>query len=91
MEMQKLINLLTEANIPFDVRDCWGTPQVCYPSANNDTMVCDAVCHLGSYGYDAGLLEIMGLVDFMAVGDDVEGWLTAEEVFSRIQKHYQGK
>lgn len=91
MEMQKLINLLTEANIPFEVRDCWGTPQVCYPDANDKTRVCDAVCHPGSYGYHNGLLEIMGLVDVADVGDDVEGWLTAEDVFSRIQKHYQEK
>lgn len=90
MEMQKLIKMLTEANIPFEVRQCWGTPQVCYPPRHYGYgTICDAVCHEGSYGYSAGLLEIMGLVDFEEVGDEVEGWLTAEEVFSRIQNHYQ--
>ena len=35
-----------------------------------------------------GLLEIMGLVDEEEVGDSVEGWLTAEQVFERWQKHW---
>lgn len=86
MEMQKLIEMLADAGIPFQVTSCWGTPQVCYPS--DAERVCDAVCHSNSYGYSEDLLEIMGLVD-SAADDDVEGWLTAEEVFSRIQKDYE--
>lgn len=89
MEMQKLITMLTDANIPFEVRDCWSTPQVCYPTSAD--RICDAVCHFFSYGHESGLLEIMGLVDVEEVGDEVEGWLTAEEVFSRILKHYKGE
>ena len=46
----------------------------------------DAICHRGSYGVNEGLLEIMGdIVDEEAVGDRVEGWLTAEEVIERIE------
>lgn len=88
MEMQKLMNLLDEAKIPYEIRDCFGAPQVVYPNSNPNEQVCDAVCHPGSYGYDCGLLEIMGLVDFKTVGDDVEGWLTATDVFKRIKAHY---
>lgn len=41
----------------------------------------DAICHYGSYGYEQGLLEIMGSI----TGDsDVIGWLTAEEVIERL-------
>ena len=85
-EMKKLINLLEKSNIPFETRDCHGTIQVCYPSIK--TMICDAICHDYSYGHEEGLLEIMGLVDEDTVGDTVEGWLTAKEVYGRISEHY---
>ena len=46
----------------------------------------DAICHGGSYGHKAGLLEIMGsLVDPKIDGDSVVGWLTADEVIERIE------
>lgn len=46
----------------------------------------DAICRRGSFGAEKGLLEIMGdIVNEEAVGDRVEGWLTAEEVIERIE------
>lgn len=48
---------------------------------HRDELICDAVCHSGSYGHEEGLLEIMGLTHN---DDSVEGWLTSEEVFDRI-------
>lgn len=47
--------------------------------------VWDVVCHYGSYGVVEGLLEGMGEI----FDDDVEGWLTTEEVIARIEKHAQ--
>lgn len=86
-EMKKLINMLTEAGIPFQVTaDMFGTPQVWYPNRQNS--VCDAICNECSYGGKEGLLEIMGLVDEEKVGDSVEGHLTAEQVFARIWIHF---
>ena len=85
-EMEKLIKLLEEEKIPFETTECWDAPQVCYPSSND--RVCDAVCHSFSYGHELGLLEIMGLVDEEEVGDSVEGYLTAEDVFERIKNHF---
>ena len=85
-EMEKLALLLTKSNIPFQVTSCWESPQICYPSKAN--CICDAVCHSFSYGHEEGLLEIMGLVDEEEVGDTVEGWLTAEEVFNKILNHF---
>lgn len=83
IEMNKLINLLTSENIPFETRKSWdNTIQVLYPSIKNHT--CDIVCHSGSIGSEKGLLEIMGLTS----NEDVEGYLTAEEVFKRIKKNY---
>ena len=44
----------------------------------------DAICGLGSYGYEQGLLETMGvIVDEKKVKDRVEGYLTADEVMQR--------
>lgn len=46
----------------------------------------DAVCHHYSYGGDEGLLETYGtIVDEESAGDEVEGWLTAEDVISRMK------
>ena len=87
-EMSKLIALLETAHVPYETRSHWnGSIQVGYPNFENT--VCDAVCFPGSYGYEQGLLEIMGLVDEEEVGDTVEGYLTAVEVFQRIYKHYR--
>lgn len=43
----------------------------------------DAICHYGSYGYDQGLLEVMG--NIVQVNDTVEGWLTADEIIERLE------
>ena len=83
VEINKLINLLTSENIPFETRKSWdNTCQILYPSIKN--RICDVVCHSGSYGSEKGLLEIMGLTS----DEDVEGHLTATEVFKRIKKNY---
>ena len=86
-EITKLAVLLAKANIPFEITSCNDAPQICYPQRVE--RVCDAVCHKFSYGGDEGLLEILGLVDTDEIGDDVEGWLTADEVFERIKTHYE--
>ena len=84
-EMTKLIEILKKSNIPFEVTSCRGAPQLWYP--NRKPVACDAVCHKSSFGGKDGLLEVMGLVDEEGVGDDVEGYLTAEEVADRIFEH----
>ena len=87
-EMSKLITLLENAHVPYEARPNWdGTIQVGYPNFENP--ICDAICSRGCYGYERGLLEIMGLVNEEEVGDSVEGYLTAVEVFQRIFKHYR--
>lgn len=83
-EMDKLKNLLSTARIPFEMQLIFDTPQICYPTC--EECICDAICHHWSYGHEEGLLEIMGLTEN---DDEVEGWLTAEEVFKRMEKHYK--
>lgn len=80
IEMGKLEWLLQEAKIPYRIDYVIGMPSVRY-YGHGENLICDAICHSGSYGHEEGLLEIMGLT---RNGDSVEGWLTSEEVFDRI-------
>jgi hypothetical protein len=43
------------------------------------------ICGYATYGGEDGLLEMMG------GGNDVEGWLTAEDVIGKIQDKLQGR
>lgn len=92
-EMNKLIKMLNDANIPFELtKDINGNEnnQVWYPSYKNS--ICDVICHQYSYGGKYGLLEIMGLLtERESEIDSVAGFLTAENVFNRIKKDYETK
>lgn len=90
-EMDRLEQYLKEHNIPyqrFKEKNAWG--QKCrgwnqIVSPNNEEWHWDVICHVGSYGYSQGLLEI-GYRD----KGEVEGWLTAEDVIERIKDNEQG-
>lgn len=84
-EPLRLASMCLANNIPFEIGELFGGLIVCYPCAG-ELCVSDAVCHDGSYGREKGLLEIMGLVEDEE--DDVEGYLTAEEVFMRWNEHW---
>lgn len=84
-ESAKLVILLTAAGIPHEVRTLYDGVQVLYPSLSRS--VGDVVCHSWSYGRERGLLEVMG-VGCEDEDDNVEGWLTAETIFDRWQKHW---
>ena len=57
----------------------------------NGQRLWDAICHTGSYGYEKGLLEIMGDIVWVDIdGDSVRGWLTAEDVIARIERGAEG-
>lgn len=49
------------------------------------TRLWDAICNRGSYGYEEGLLEIMGTLVDPKAGDDVEGFLRANEIIIRLE------
>ena len=83
-QVDKLTTMLEATNIPFEITENYGRPQVWYP--NKEHPVCDAICHWGSYGHQTGLIEIMGLTHN---DDSVEGYLNADEVFSRIKEHWE--
>lgn len=67
-----------------------GLPQVIFYD-NTGKRIADAVCHWGSYGHEKGLIEVMGYPLCRDFDDDVEGWLTAETVFSRWMNYLEGR
>lgn len=91
-EIFRLKEMLEKAKIPFEFRNIFNGYQICYPEANKKKEDCKCVCsvieHDGSYGHEKDMLEIMGLLtDEEAKNDSVLGWLTAEDVFMRIEAH----
>lgn len=44
----------------------------------------DAICHRGSYGHAAGLIEVMGDIAEGAPSR-VIGWLTADKIIERLE------
>lgn len=77
VEMDKLAAGLAEKGIPFTYKALFDGVQI----RCSDW---DAVCHRFSYGHEKGLIEIMGSI-VQPGDDDVEGWLTAEEILARLQ------
>lgn len=75
-EIDKLIIGLAKRNYPFVTKKMYGGWQILCDSW-------DAICHLGSYGHENGLLEIYGSI-VQNENDTVEGYLTAEEILERL-------
>lgn len=85
-EMAVLRDKLIENNIPFEERELFEGEQIIYPNFN--TPVCSVICHKYSYGFEHGLLEIAGLVPYEESEEGVKGFLTATEVFNRINNFH---
>lgn len=93
-EIFKLKRMLEEAEIPFvfsdNVYDGKYILHIQYPNALDEERVCSVVQGYGTYGSDVDMLEILGLLTKKESRRDVvAGWLSAENVFKRIQKHYK--
>lgn len=95
-ELDRLDEMLESASIPYRRT----ATQICYygPGEVKELepgqgagvgAVCSVIAH--GYGSDEGLLEIRGLMtdeEYEREQDTVLGYLTAEDVFARIRKHY---
>jgi hypothetical protein len=86
-EMEKLEKYLKEKGYKYDRKqEQWGyyniNQIIVYDKEGKRQW--DAICHRGSYGYEQGLLEIMGSI-VKPGGDRVEGWLTAEDIIKRLE------
>ena len=93
-EIFKLKEMLEEAKIPFvwkELKDFFNGFHIYYPKDGKEC-VCSVIEHKFSYGNEKDLLEIMGLLTKKeSKNDSVVGYLTADNVFKRIQKHYKEK
>lgn len=101
IQIDKLDAMLKEAGIPFERNDDMypdiplyesiGMRRIKYPRKGYEC-VCSVIQGKYSHGGDQNLLEIMGLLTKEEEAcDSVKGWLTAEEVFGRIKKHWDAK
>ena len=98
-EFDELIKMLDESGIPYERDDdssmtiiygipCGGIQRIKYPK--REDFVCSVIYGHGTYGFESGKLEIMGLLTPEEEKyDSVVGYLTAKEVFDRINKHYK--
>ena len=90
-EILKLRDMLEEAH-----RDLIGYQILFYDGQilfyDGGKMICSVVENMYSYGNESDLLEIMGLLtEEESEMDSVVGWLTAENVFNRIQNYISQK
>jgi hypothetical protein len=83
-EILRLKSMLDEANIPYECRCANSGYIIHYPEWEH--CYCSAIEHMYSYGCKEDLIEIMGLLtDSEKETDSVVGFLTADDVFSRIK------
>jgi hypothetical protein len=93
-EIFKLKEMLEKAKIPFvwkEHKDYRNGFQILYPKDGVEN-ICSVIEHSFSYGNEKDLLEIQGLMtkeEEEEQHDSVLGFLTAENVFKRIEKHYK--
>lgn len=86
-EILKLHEMLQTKNIPHSFEpelDGW---HIIY--SNGEDFTCSVIENFGSYGMEYDRLEIMGLLTpDEKETDSILGWLTAEDVFARIEAHW---
>lgn len=86
-EILKLKRMLDNAKIPFRFSETFGGYRIEY--STNTGRVCSVIEHDFSYGNEKDLLEIQGLLTKEEKEDSVLGYLTAENVFQRIENHWK--
>lgn len=90
-EILKLDQMLTERKIPHTLRPMNDGWQVIYTGKGSE-LIADAIEHQYSYGSEVDLLEIYGLLTTEEKQiDNVSGYLTAVEVFKRIENDWKNR
>lgn len=68
----------------YEIPFCSKHQLIVYEDKEKSKRLWDAICHYGSYGFEQGLIEVMG--EPVVRGEDsVEGYLTAEEIIKRLE------
>lgn len=87
-EILKLREKMDIAGIPYDFNNLFDGHHLIYP--NQEKFVCSVIEHENSYGSADDKLEIMGLLTPEEEDEDsVVGFLSAEEVFKRIENDWK--
>ena len=81
-ELNKLEELLIKQGAEYERNDGAWRHQI--NVFDQGERIWDAICQKGSFGYEEGLLEIMGVIVDGEPGQ-VEGWLTAKEIMRRYR------
>ena len=92
-EITKLACMLAKADIPFEIV-CWsvaeGKSAIQVASPNKESCVVDAAYAPGAtYGWERGLIEVLGTANPNKPNDDVVGYLTAKDVIEMIEKKWK--
>lgn len=88
-EILKLHVMLLDKDIPHVIERYLDGWHISYPCTGLDRVL-SAVEIKGTYGAEKDLIEIMGLLTpEELLMDSVTGYLTAENVFDRIKRHYE--
>ena len=82
-ECRNVLKTLEEEGLLRDDEYDAGLQVVVYEDKNCTRRIWDVICGHGSYGVASGLLEVMGQ-GMTDRGDDVTGFLTAEDVVRRM-------
>lgn len=90
-ELDKLEEYLIQHNFTYSRDDCRSRDSDGFTHERHQIIVYDnhmerswdAICHPGSYGYEMGLLEVMGSP--LIPSGEVRGYMTAEDVINRIR------
>ena len=87
-EIWKLQEMLENAEILYEFEPLFDGWHILYPDSVKTE--CSVIEHLFSYGHGSDSLEIMGLLTPAEKKyDSACGFLSAKDVFDRIQSHYQ--
>lgn len=87
-EILRLKEMLNGEDIPYDFEEYEGGYHLTVPDCRRPDF--SIIEHDYSFGHEADLLEIMENIQDGNDGNDVEGYLTAEDVIERIREFYMG-
>lgn len=89
-EIFKLKEMLDASGIPYTCEEGFmNGVLLAYPNKKN--RICTATEHDASQGREDDTISIMGLLTAEESAYNSVGYLTAEDVFSRIQSHYESQ
>jgi len=84
----KLADKLDKMKIPFKAVALFG----CVDQLKFDWCDSDIICHIGSYGHEKGLFEVMGeaiMTTEELAKDSVAGYITMRDAIKRIKQAYK--